>query len=105
MQVGRPILHGLALDGQQGVEAVLKCLQRELALNMALAGALCWLQCMNSAMLPEPYRRLVALHEHCMDPAELQELDDCWVHACWDITCAEAQRQVSRLWMLDWVSS
>ena len=42
MQVGRPVLHGLALDGQQGVEDVLNCLKRELALNMALAGAPCF---------------------------------------------------------------
>ena len=35
---GRPVLHGLALDGQQGVQDVLDTLKAELRLNMALAG-------------------------------------------------------------------
>ena len=37
--VGRPILHGLTVDGQAGVEKVLNTLKKELKLNMALAGA------------------------------------------------------------------
>ena len=36
--LGRPVLHGLALDGQQGVEDVINTLKAELKLNMALAG-------------------------------------------------------------------
>ena len=36
--LGRPVLHGLALDGQQGVQDVLDTLKAELRLNMALAG-------------------------------------------------------------------
>ena len=36
--VGRPILHGLAVDGQAGVEKVLNTLKAELKLNMALSG-------------------------------------------------------------------
>jgi lactate 2-monooxygenase len=37
--VGRPYLWGLALDGQNGVETVLRCLLAELDLTMALCGA------------------------------------------------------------------
>jgi lactate 2-monooxygenase len=36
--VGRPYLWGLALDGQNGVETVLRCLLAELDLTMALSG-------------------------------------------------------------------
>jgi 4-hydroxymandelate oxidase len=36
--VGRPILWGLAYDGQQGVEKVLEILRSELDLAMALCG-------------------------------------------------------------------
>jgi lactate 2-monooxygenase len=36
--VGRPYLWGLALDGQNGVETVLRCLLAELDLTMALGG-------------------------------------------------------------------
>lgn len=36
--VGRPALWGLAVGGQEGVEAVLECLRRELDVAMALAG-------------------------------------------------------------------
>ncbi|XP_055317179.1 uncharacterized protein LOC129576311 isoform X2 [Sitodiplosis mosellana] len=36
--VGRPVLYGLAVDGQNGVESVLKILQNELDSAMALAG-------------------------------------------------------------------
>ncbi|MGO8950921.1 MAG: alpha-hydroxy acid oxidase [Ktedonobacterales bacterium] len=36
--VGRPILWGLAVDGAEGVKAVLQLLQSDLALSMALAG-------------------------------------------------------------------
>ena len=38
VQVGRPILWGLAVAGQGGVEQVLSILQHELSLNMALCG-------------------------------------------------------------------
>ena len=38
--LGRPVLHGLAVDGQAGVEKVLNTLKKELKLNMALAGTL-----------------------------------------------------------------
>ena len=37
--VGRPYLWGLALDGQNGVEIVLRSLLAELDLTMALSGA------------------------------------------------------------------
>jgi isopentenyl diphosphate isomerase/L-lactate dehydrogenase-like FMN-dependent dehydrogenase len=37
--IGRPYLWGLALDGQAGVETVLRCLLAELDLTMALSGA------------------------------------------------------------------
>jgi lactate 2-monooxygenase len=37
--VGRPYLWGLALDGQNGVETVLRCLLAELDLTMALSAA------------------------------------------------------------------
>jgi isopentenyl diphosphate isomerase/L-lactate dehydrogenase-like FMN-dependent dehydrogenase len=36
--VGRPFLWGLAVDGQQGVEHVLRCLLAELDLTLALSG-------------------------------------------------------------------
>src|SRR6266545_4234912 len=36
--IGRPYLWGLALDGQNGVETVLRCLLAELDLTMALSG-------------------------------------------------------------------
>lgn len=39
--IGRPVLWGLAMDGQQGVEAVLSILERELSRTMALAGTPC----------------------------------------------------------------
>ena len=38
MLIGRPYLWGLALDGQNGVETVLRCLLAELDLTMALSG-------------------------------------------------------------------
>ena len=37
--LGRPICHGLAMGGQEGVERVLETLHEELTLDMALAGA------------------------------------------------------------------
>ncbi len=37
--LGRPFIWGLGLDGQQGVEFVLRCLLAELDLTMALSGA------------------------------------------------------------------
>ena len=36
--LGRPVMFGLALDGQQGVEKILDLLRRELELAMVLAG-------------------------------------------------------------------
>ena len=36
--LGRPICHGLAMGGQDGVEKVLETLHEELTLDMALAG-------------------------------------------------------------------
>lgn len=36
--VGRPVLYGLAVDGQNGVESVLNILRDELSQTMALAG-------------------------------------------------------------------
>ena len=38
VQVGRPVLWGLAADGQSGVEHALDLLREELDLTMALAG-------------------------------------------------------------------
>jgi isopentenyl diphosphate isomerase/L-lactate dehydrogenase-like FMN-dependent dehydrogenase len=38
VQIGRPVLWGLAADGQAGVEQVLAMLRQELDLAMALAG-------------------------------------------------------------------
>ena len=39
--LGRPYVWGLALDGQAGVEAVLKMILAELDLTMALCGLTC----------------------------------------------------------------
>ncbi|GAA3309279.1 hypothetical protein GCM10020295_73540 [Streptomyces cinereospinus] len=36
--VGRPYVYGLALDGQAGVEHVIRCLLAELDLTLALSG-------------------------------------------------------------------
>lgn len=36
--VGRPLLYGLALAGQQGVDHVLRCLLAEIDLTLALSG-------------------------------------------------------------------
>jgi len=36
--IGRPVLYGLALGGQQGVEHVLRCLLADLDLTLALSG-------------------------------------------------------------------
>ena len=36
--LGRPVIFGLALDGQKGVERILELLRRELELAMVLAG-------------------------------------------------------------------
>lgn len=38
VMVGRPILYGLALQGEEGVRHVLQMLRRELTLAMQLAG-------------------------------------------------------------------
>jgi len=37
-QIGRPYVWGLAIDGQAGVEHVLRCLLAELDLTLALSG-------------------------------------------------------------------
>ena len=42
--LGRPICHGLAMGGQEGVEKVLETLHEELTLDMALAGVPCALR-------------------------------------------------------------
>ena len=36
--LGRPVMFGLALDGQKGVERILELLRREVELAMVLAG-------------------------------------------------------------------
>lgn len=36
--LGRPVIYGLAVGGQQGVQQVLQTIQREFELAMALAG-------------------------------------------------------------------
>ena len=36
--LGRPVMYGLALDGQKGVERILDLLKRELELAMGLSG-------------------------------------------------------------------
>ena len=46
VQVGRPVLWGLAVAGQQGVEMTLSLLRQELDLAMALAG------CSDIALVP-----------------------------------------------------
>ncbi len=51
--VGRPYLWGLALDGQNGVETVLRCLLAELDLTMALSG------CTRAAEIDSGLLRLV----------------------------------------------
>lgn len=38
VMLGRPLLYGLALGGQQGAESVLSMLRHELQLTMALMG-------------------------------------------------------------------
>lgn len=38
MQIGRPVLWGLAIDGQKGVADVFNILQQELDVAMALCG-------------------------------------------------------------------
>lgn len=37
-QIGRPVVYGLAANGEHGVRSVIKMLQNELELTMALAG-------------------------------------------------------------------
>jgi uncharacterized ubiquitin-like protein YukD len=37
-QIGRPVLYGLAVDGEAGVKNVLKMLRNELEMTMALSG-------------------------------------------------------------------
>ena len=36
--LGRPVMYGLAIDGQKGVERILQLLRKELELAMVLAG-------------------------------------------------------------------
>jgi isopentenyl diphosphate isomerase/L-lactate dehydrogenase-like FMN-dependent dehydrogenase len=38
VMIGRPFLWGLALEGRQGVETVLRCLLAELDLTLGLSG-------------------------------------------------------------------
>ena len=38
MLLGRPVMYGLAIDGQKGVERILALLKQELELAMVLAG-------------------------------------------------------------------
>ena len=38
MQVGRPVIYGLAARGQNGVRSVIEMLKNELELTMALSG-------------------------------------------------------------------
>ena len=39
MQVGRPVIYGLAAKGQNGVRSVIEMLKNELELTMALSGS------------------------------------------------------------------
>ena len=55
------MLHGLALNGQQGVEDVINTLKAELRLNMALAGAAPPQSCPQSTLLHQSETHL-ALH-------------------------------------------
>ncbi len=52
--VGRPYIWGLALDGQAGVEHVLRCLLAELDLTLALSGYTSFEQVGASALVPAP---------------------------------------------------
>lgn len=38
MQIGRPVIYGLAAKGESGVKQVIEMLKNELELTMALAG-------------------------------------------------------------------
>jgi isopentenyl diphosphate isomerase/L-lactate dehydrogenase-like FMN-dependent dehydrogenase len=52
--VGRPFVWGLALDGQAGVEHVLRCLLAELDLTLALSGYTSVSQVDATALAPDP---------------------------------------------------
>jgi isopentenyl diphosphate isomerase/L-lactate dehydrogenase-like FMN-dependent dehydrogenase len=54
--VGRPVLYGLALGGQQGVEHVLRCLLAELDLTLALSGYTSHGQLSSESLTPAPPR-------------------------------------------------
>ena len=73
--VGRPILHGLAVDGQPGVEKVLNVLKRELTLNMALAGAARWCLQLSQCVLPGWQQQLGSLGT---DKAAALPQRSCW---------------------------
>ena len=50
--LGRPVLYGLALEGEQGVRKVLQMLRRELTLAMQLAGCTSLESITQSLILP-----------------------------------------------------
>jgi lactate 2-monooxygenase len=52
--LGRPYLWGLALEGQQGVESVLRCVLAELDLTLALAGYTSPAEVDRTALSPSP---------------------------------------------------
>ena len=52
--IGRPVLYGLALGGQQGVEHVLRCLLADLDLTLALSGHTSHRQLTRQALTPAP---------------------------------------------------
>lgn len=52
--IGRPYVWGLALDGQAGVEHVLRCLLGELDLTLALSGYTSFAQLGHESLAPQP---------------------------------------------------
>jgi isopentenyl diphosphate isomerase/L-lactate dehydrogenase-like FMN-dependent dehydrogenase len=50
--IGRPVLYGLALGGQQGVEHVLRCLLADLDLTLALSGYTSHRQLSRQSLVP-----------------------------------------------------
>ena len=54
VSIGRPYVWGLALDGQAGVEHVLRCLLAEIDLTLALSGYTSVSQVDASALAPDP---------------------------------------------------
>ncbi|WJD60245.1 alpha-hydroxy acid oxidase [Pseudomonas kurunegalensis] len=55
--VGRPVLYGLALNGWQGVQAVLEQLEQELRIVMQLSGAATLADIRDTPLLPQPSAR------------------------------------------------